>query len=334
MLRRVHANSDPATEKVAAAVISYNSARDLPACLAALSAAAAVDMVVVIDNASTDGSPDVVRDLDDERIVLVEVGHNSGFAGGCNRAFQALPEKYQWLAFLNPDVVVDGECLTRCAQALAAAPQTAGVAPRLMRAAGSTVDSVGQVLRQPTLEVSDRGYGQPISNGLLASTPVLAACGALAVFRRQALESVTTDAGPWAEHFFCFWEDLELGWRLTNRGWSILALPTAVARHGRGAGAAAGSGPLRWRRGPELEACVLSNRWMTLIRHLHSLDLLTRLPLLLAWDLLAVTAGVLRRPRLARCLGRRMPLVINEWKDRQRNRHPQRRLKNLLWQSD
>ena len=104
------------------------------------------------------------------------------------------------------------------------------------------------------------------------------------MFRRSALESVAEDHGPWAQHFFCFWEDLELGWRLVNRGWRIHTVPEAVATHRRGGGAAAGSGPLRWRRPPELEACILTNRWMTLIRHLHPLDLAPRLPVLLLWD--------------------------------------------------
>jgi cellulose synthase/poly-beta-1,6-N-acetylglucosamine synthase-like glycosyltransferase len=183
------------------------------------------------------------------------------------------------------------------------------------------------VLSRATLEVRDRGYGRRLEPSLLQPAPVLAACGALAVFRRVALDSVAEENGPWAEHFFCFWEDLELGWRLTNRGWVVEALPDAVATHGRGSGAAAGRGPLRWRRPPELEACVVTNRWMTLARHLHPLDSLPRLPLLLTWDLLLTVAGALRRPALARHLRRRWPLVVQEW--RRRRGAPRRRLAEL-----
>ena len=133
-----------------------------------------------------------------------------------------------------------------------------------MRPDGTTVDSVGQVLNPLTLEVVDRGYGRPPTDELLRPAPVLAPCGALAVYRRQALASATDEHGPWAERYFCFWEDLELGWRLVNGGWRIRTCPEAVATHRRGAGADAGRGPLRWRRPPELEACIVSNRWMTL----------------------------------------------------------------------
>jgi hypothetical protein len=158
---------------------------------------------------------------------------------------------------------------------------------------------------------------------------VLAACGALAVYRRAALEAVAEGDGPWAGHYFCFWEDLELGWRLTNRGFRVLAAPHAVAVHGRGAGAEAGQGPLRWRRPPELEACVLTNRWMTLIRHLHRADLARRLPVLLAFDLAMTSLGVARRPRLLGHLRRRLPLVYRELG--RREHLPRKRLSELPW---
>jgi hypothetical protein len=140
---------------------------------------------------------------------------------------------------------------------------------------------------------------------------------------------VAEAGGPWAEHFFCFWEDLELGWRLTNRGFSVLAAPHAVAVHGRGAGAAAGRGPLRWRRPPELEACVLSNRWMTLARHLHRADLARRMPVLLAWDLGMTVLSAVRRPRLLGHLRRRLPLVYRELS--RREPLPRKRLSELPW---
>ena len=230
---------------------------------------------------------------------------------------------------MNPDVRIAPDCLRRCADVLAAEPGLAGVAPRLMRPGGATVDSVGQVLTRATLEVRDLGYGHPLDGAILEPRPVLAACGALAVFRRSALSEVSGAGGPFAGHFFCFWEDLELGWRLTNRGWRLRNVPEAVAEHRRGGGAAAGTGPLRWRRPARLEACVLSNRWMTLARHLHGLDLVRRLPLLLAWDLATVAAGSIRRPVLLAHLRRRLGLVVGEL--RGRRRWPRRRLAELPW---
>jgi GT2 family glycosyltransferase len=315
------------TAAIGAVVVSHDSAADLPSCLEALLAAEGVERVVVVDNASRDGSAELVRAFTDPRVTLLAETDNSGFAGGCNRGYAALAPQADILAFLNPDVAVAPDCLARCAAALDADLGLGGVAPLLLRPDGLTVDSAGQVLHPLSLEVRDRGYGRPAAPELRAPRPVLAPCGALAVFRRQALASVADERGPWAEHFFCFWEDLELGWRLANHGWRIRSCPEAVASHRRGAGAARGAGPLRWRRPPELEACILSNRWMTLIRHLHPLDLAPRLPLLLLWDAGLLVAGALRRPPLARALLRRWPLVVAEW--RGRRRFSRRRLREL-----
>jgi GT2 family glycosyltransferase len=282
-----------------------------------------------VDNASTDGSRAATTPFRSAGVELLALDQNTGFAGACNRGFAAVSDRCDVVAVLNPDVTVTADCLVRAAETLAADPSLAGVAPRLMRPDGSTVDSVGQVLRPATLEVRDRGYGRPVTPDLLRRRPVLAACGALAVFRRDALEAVAGPGGPWAEHFFCFWEDLELGWRLTNAGRRIETLPDAVAVHGRGAGARHGTGPLRWRRPVSLEACVLTNRWMTLIRHLHTLDLVLRLPLLLIWDAAVTGLGAVRRPGLAVAVARRWPLVCGEWRARQKI--ARRRLRQLPW---
>lgn len=317
------------TTDVAAVVVSYDSAADLPGCLSSLDAADAVGEIVVVDNASADDSRAVVAGLDLAGVRLVALDANTGFAGGCNRGFDALGGRAETVAFVNPDVRVAPDCLALAAEALARDRGLAGVAPRLMRSDGATVDSVGQVLHPWTLEVRDRGYGGSLDALLLEPAPVLAACGALAVYRRQALDAAADSRGPWAEDFFCFWEDLELGWRLTNDGWTIASLPDAVAVHGRGAGAAEGSGPLRWRRPVELEACIITNRWMTLVRHLHGLDLVRRLPLLLTWDLALLTAGAARRPGLVAAVARRWPLVTAEW--RMRGDRSRRRLRQLPW---
>jgi len=178
-------------------VVSHNSAEDLPVCLAALTAAEGVERVVVVDNASHDASREIVRAVEDPKVVLVEEENNTGFAGGCNRGFAELGDDFEVLAFINPDVEVEAQCLSRCAAALIADPGLAGVAPRLMRPDGQAVDTAGQVLKRLTLEVNDRGYGAQPTPELMQPCAVLAACGALAVFRRSALESVAEDHQPW-----------------------------------------------------------------------------------------------------------------------------------------
>ena len=301
---------------MAVAVVSYNSAKDLGECLNALARDERAGPIVVIDNASTDDSVAVARMAGGDWVEVVALDENTGFAGGCNRGYGKVRGEAEYVAFMNPDVRIEQGCFERCAALMEANPRVGCVAPLLLRPDGVTVDSAGQVLKRGTLEVRDRGYGEPLGPDWLKPCRVLAACGALAVFRREVLESVMEEGGPWAEQYFCFWEDLELGWRLNNAGWEVRFEPAARAIHGRGAGAISGGGPLRWRRPPHLEVCIITNRWMTLIRHLHGLDLMWRAPVLLVWDLALVSAGVLRRPSLVGHLFRRWPLVWRELRER------------------
>lgn len=312
---------------MAVVIVSHNSEQDIEGCLKALERDGDVGSVVVIDNASADSSVEVARRVGGNRAEVLSLDENTGFAGGCNRGFAHIQDQAEYVAFMNPDVRVEPGLFQQCVAVMEADRHIGCVAPLLVRPDGVTVDSAGQVLKAATLEVRDRGYGEALRPELEKPCRVLAACGALAVFRVKALESVMEDRGPWAQEFFCFWEDLELGWRLNNAGWEVHFEPTARAEHGRGAGAAPGSGPLRWRRPPDLEACVVTNRWMTLIRHLHGLDLWWRAPVLLAWDFVLVGAGIARRPSVARSLLRRWPLMVKAW--RERRRRVRKRLSDL-----
>jgi len=306
---------------LAAVVVSYESRKDLPGCLEALLASEPGPRVIVVDNASADGSAALVRERYGRDVELLALDRNTGFTGGCNRGLAAAGDA-EVVAFLNPDVRVDPDCLARAAACLDRTG-AGGVAPLLLRPDRRTVDSAGQCLRRWTLEVNDLGYGQPLRPEFLEPRPVLAACGALAVFRREALEAVRLDTGVWDEELFCFWEDLELGWRLWNAGASVWSCPDAVAVHERGAGAARGPGPLRWRRPPELEARIVLNKWRVLARHLHLLDLPPRLPILLGRDKALAVAGAIRRPVVVRHLAALLPGVLRAW----RTREPRRRLR-------
>jgi len=310
----------------AAVVVSHDSRGELGECLEALLAQEPPVHVIVVDNASSDGSAELVRQRFGDRVLLVEPGYNSGFAGGCNLGLAAAQDA-PIVAFMNPDVIVESGCLAEASACLTRHPGAGAVAPLLLRPDRTTVDSAGQCLSRWVLEVRDRGYGEPLGPAFEEERRVLAACGALGVYRREALEAVALDGEAWAGTYFCFWEDLELGWRLNNTGFEVWTCPRAVAIHGRGAGAAPGKGPLRWRRPVHLEACILTNRWMTMARHLHGLDLVARAPLTLAWDLMMTGAGILRRPALLGHLLRREPLVWREW--RRRWSLPRRRLREL-----
>src|SRR4051794_7536093 len=107
-------------------VVSYNSRDRLRACVEALAAAPSVH-VVVVDNASSDGSLDAVCDLP---VTAIQTGTNGGFAYGCNVGTRAGSSPYVLL--LNPDTALPPAALDALVAVLGADPRVGAVAPRIV----------------------------------------------------------------------------------------------------------------------------------------------------------------------------------------------------------
>jgi GT2 family glycosyltransferase len=285
----------------AAVVINHNGGEDLGACLAALARQSVAVQVVLVDNASTDSSRRFL-DHPPPGVVVVRLPENRGYAGGANAGLRACPQEAEAVGFFNPDCLPEPDFFQVCLAVLRENPRVGGVAPRLLRPDRAVLDSCGQVLTPWVLMVRDRGYGEPAAGAFTEAAHVLAACGAGMVYRREALEQVRLEGEVFPEEFFAFWEDLDLGWRVCNAGFSVRYEPRAVALHRRGATAAPGRGRLMFRRPPEVAARILLNRWATLLRNLHPRDAWWRLPALLVWDAAMVLALALRKPQALRFL--------------------------------
>jgi GT2 family glycosyltransferase len=107
----------PAARAIAAVVVTHNSAETIEACLARLCMAADVVAIRVVDNLSTDGTLEIVQRLAarDARLRFVANPDNPGFAVACNQGAADLPESDapHWLAFVNPDCLVEPDTLAR-----------------------------------------------------------------------------------------------------------------------------------------------------------------------------------------------------------------------------
>jgi len=307
-------------------VVNHNGGDDLPRCLDALTAQRPEVEVLVVDCASSDSSRRLVE-RPPEGIRGVALGVNAGFAGGCAAGLELLGPEVEVVGFFNPDCFPSPAFFAACVAALERDQDVGGVAGRLVRGDGVTLDSCGQVLSPATLMVRDRGYGQPAANRFVDRDEVLAACGAAMVYRRVALEAAAVDGEVFPREFFAFWEDMDLGWRVNNAGWRVAYEPAAVAVHRRAGGAVGDGGRLIWRRPPAVVAGILVNRWATLLRNLHALDFVVRLPVLWAWDTAMLLSVVLHRPAVAGHLVRMLPRLRVAW--RQRARLPRRRLVEL-----
>jgi N-acetylglucosaminyl-diphospho-decaprenol L-rhamnosyltransferase len=205
-----------------AVVITHNSAGDLAGLLSCVPLRAAFDRVVVVDNASSDGSREVAADAGAEVIALPE---NLGFAAACNHG--AAAARGELVAFLNPDVRFLEPEATEWLAAHFADPAVAVAAPALVLPDGRLQDSARRV---PTpLDLVVRRLLGSRRGAIWADAPrdVPWVVGACLVMRRRALETLC----GFDEKFRLYFEDVDLCVRACRDGWRVVLDPRVRVLH-------------------------------------------------------------------------------------------------------
>ena len=205
-------------------IVSYESGPTLERCLARLRAQTFSDFeILLVDNASTDGAPQTAMAAD-PTIRFLEPHANLGFAAGNNLA--ARQARGRWLVLLNPDAYAQADWLealvagaerhpeVRCFTSL----QMVADEPGLMDGAGDVMTSAGIPFRG--------GYRRRLPADL-AEGEVFSACGAATMIDRDLFLGL----GGFDERFFCYCEDVDLGYRLRLAGETTLFLPAARVEH-------------------------------------------------------------------------------------------------------
>jgi GT2 family glycosyltransferase len=207
-------------------VVNWNSGALLERCLSAVFAQTLRPReVVVVDNDSRDGSADRVEALFPGARVL-RPGRNLGFAAANNLAARAAAP-CGWLALVNPDAFPDPRWLERLAAAAAAQPSYSFFASRLVSAGDpGRLDGTGD-LYSPSGLAWRRDHGKPVEQAPATPSEVFSACAAAALYRRDAFDEV----GGFDESYFCFFEDVDLAFRLRLAGHRCLYVPDAVVHH-------------------------------------------------------------------------------------------------------
>ena len=225
--------STSGTPLVSAIVLNWNGAGMVEAAVASLLAQTLEGIeVLVVDNASTDGSDDAVEVLFAGRVTLIRNERNLGFGAGNNVGLRAARGAFVFL--LNNDAEAAPTLLEEMVRAAADDRIGMVAAKVLLHGEANLIDTTGHLLYpdglnrgRGRLEV-DRGQYDHCRTALFPS-------GAAGLYRRRMLDEI----GLFDEEFFLYGDDAELGLRGRRAGWECAFAPRAVARHrySRSAGA-------------------------------------------------------------------------------------------------
>jgi len=227
----------PCNDRVSVTIVTFNSGRFIKRCLESVLAQRYPNKeIIVIDNASTDGTVDILEQFVD-RCRVVYNDENIGFAAAQNQAISL--SNGEWVLTLNPDVLLLGNFIQALAEAGQLDPKVGTVCGKLLTIGASfdlpdkaLVDSTG-IYFTPMLRHLDRG-SQEIDNGhYLNHEFVFGATAAAALYRRRMIEDIAVDEEFFDPDFFVYREDADVAWRAQLLGWRCIYTPHARGYHVR-----------------------------------------------------------------------------------------------------
>ena len=262
---------------VSVAVVTWNGLRHLeqtlPALLAQRLDRADVFEVIVVDNASTDGTLAYVDRLQsvDARLHVIRNARNLGFAGPNNQAFGAA--RGEFFATLNNDAPPEPGWLAALLDAARRDTRIGSVASRMVFAhRPDVIQSAGIAIDRAAI-AWDRHVGLRAAQSDVTTVEVFGASAGAALYRSELLREL----GGFDARFFMYLEDVDLAWRARLAGWKAVHAPDAVVRHAHSASAKEGSPFKNWHLG--------RNKVWTTAKCYPATGLRRYLPAVIAYDL-------------------------------------------------
>ncbi|MCY4590069.1 MAG: glycosyltransferase family 2 protein [Alphaproteobacteria bacterium] len=212
-------------------IVNYNGGEYLQRCVGHLCAQTVTDFeVIVVDNGSHDGS--LAHVPDDTRFRILDLGRNTGFAFANNRAVEVA--RSPWIALLNSDAFPAPDWLERLLHAAETSQEFSFFGshqylfepPEHLKGQGDILDGTGDMLARNGLAWR-RDHMVPADLAVCTSDEVFGACAAAALYDRAAFSEV----GGFEESFFCYFEDVDLSFKLRLAGYRCLHVADAVVHH-------------------------------------------------------------------------------------------------------
>jgi len=204
---------------------NWNGTTLLPGCLDSLRTQTHPDYeVILVDNASTDDSVEMIR-REYPEVRVLELARNLGLTGGVNAGIAIA--RGEIIALLNNDAEAAPAWLIELEAALARHPEAGSVASKmLLYDHPKTINSAGDFYRTDGIP-GNRGVWQQDDGEFDQEDLVFGGCGGAVAYRRTMLEQI----GLFDEDLFMYCEDVDLSWRAQLAGWGCVYAPLAVVHH-------------------------------------------------------------------------------------------------------
>lgn len=215
-------------------ILTYNSQKHIQACLDSILHQRAKDLeVVVVDNASSDKTREIIRSY--PQVKLVENTKNFGASKARNQGIAR--SSGEWILALDSDVALGDNFIENFERVKKTFPDHIGmIQPNVLDAEGKTIYSQGICL-SALRRFYDLNRGRSKEKLGVGEKKIIGPCSAAAFYRHSMLEKLKESSGYFDERFFFLVEDVDLAWRAQRAGWKVRFCPEMVCFHkGNGSG--------------------------------------------------------------------------------------------------
>jgi GT2 family glycosyltransferase len=211
-------------------IVNWNLKEDTLTCINSLvQAGVELDQIIVVDNSSTDGSVNALREKISSTLPIIESNTNLGFAGGNNLGIQfAINQGAEWILLLNNDTIVATDIITQLGVAIQDNPEFSIIAPIIYYSDHPEVIwYLGDHLIPGTLITTNSYRGNKDTKHLPAILPVDFVSGCGMMVKKEVFEKV----GLFDASMFMYAEEVDFCWRARQSGYRLACVTRAKMWH-------------------------------------------------------------------------------------------------------